>query len=74
MLGPLPTVHRVVVTICALLAGVGLGAWLPKVLPVTMLASTGAGIGFGVGAIAVLLLLHDPGHHDGHPQRVRVRR
>ena len=72
MLGPLPTLYRVVVALCALAAFVGVGAWLAARLPVDAVASTGAGIGLGIGAVAVLLLLRDTEHHDGHRERVRV--
>jgi hypothetical protein len=74
VLGPLPPFYRIVVSLCALLACVGIGAWLAYVLPVTAVASTGAGIGLGIGAIVVILLLHDFDDRGGHPHRVRVRR
>lgn len=71
MLGPLPTFYRVVVSVCALLSFVGIGAWLSFLMPGTFVASIGAGVGLGLGAIAVLLLLHVP-QHPGE-RRVRVR-
>lgn len=63
MLEPLPTLYRVIVSTCALLACVGLGAWLAFTLPVPLLATAGAGIGAGIGMVAVLLLTHDFRHH-----------
>lgn len=75
MLGPLPTLYRVIVSVCALLAFVGLGAWLAVTLPVPLLASAGAGIGAGIGAVAVLLLVHDfEQHRTAHRVRLRAPR
>ena len=74
MLGPLPTFYRVVVSVCALLSFVGIGAWLSFLMPGTFVASIGAGLGLGLGAIAVLLLLHVPQNSGGHGVRVRSHR
>ena len=73
MLGPLPAGYRIIVSVCALLACVGLGAWLASTLPVPLLAGVGASIGAGIGVVAVLLLTHDFRHHGAGPQRVRMR-
>lgn len=74
MLGPLPTFYRVVVSVCALLSFVGIGAWLSFFLmPGTFVASIGTGLGLGLGVIAVLLLRDHP-HHAGHSVRVRSHR
>ena len=72
MLGPLPTLYRVVVATCAVLACVGVGAWVAGTLPGPLLAGAGAGIGAGFGAVAALLLTHRFGH-DGTPHRVHLR-
>ena len=72
MLGPLPTLYRVVVSVCALLAFVGLGVWTTWLAPDSALASLGTGLGAGLGIVAVVLLLHDP-HDDGHRDHVRDR-
>jgi hypothetical protein len=77
VLGPLPTIYRVVVSVCALAVCVGLGAWLTSLLPGPFLAPAGAGIGAAPGVVAVSLLLHDSGHprqrrvhlRDGHDPR-----
>lgn len=71
MLGPLPILYRVIVSVCALLAFIGLGAWLALALPVP-LAGAGAGIGAGIGVVAVLLLVHDF-EQRGHADRVQLR-
>ena len=73
MLGPLPTYYRVVVSACALLSFVGIGAWLGYLMPDTVLASVGTGIGAGLGVAAILLLLHDPEQH-AQPHRARFPR
>lgn len=71
MLGPLPTLYRVIVCACAFLAFVGLGVWLAWLLPDSALASTGTSIGAGLGIVVVLLLLHDAGGRD---DRTRAHR
>lgn len=73
MLGPLPTLYRVIVSASALLACIGVGAWLANMLPGPLLAGAGAGIGAGCGAVAALLLTHQFGHHEAAPHRVRLR-
>lgn len=72
MLGPLPTLYRVIVSACAFLAFVGLGVWSAWMLPDSALASIGTGLGAGLGIVVVLLLLHVP-HPPAGPSRVRVR-
>ena len=59
MLGPLPTVYRIVVAVCALLAFVGLGAWVTFAFSGPLLASMGAGIGAALGVLVTVALLHD---------------
>ncbi len=70
MLGPLPLLHRLLVGGLALLAFVGLGAWLAWSLPIPLLPGTGAMLGAFLGAGAVLLLLHSRG--DSHPRPRRL--
>ena len=74
MLGPLPTIYRIVVIACALVVCVGVGAWLAATLPGPMLAGGGAMLGAGFGALLAMLLVHDFRHqHTGPPVRVRTR-
>lgn len=74
MLGPLPTVYRVVVIACALVACVGVGAWLASVLPGPMLATGGAGVGALFGALLALLLIYPfDGPRPNAAIRVRAR-
>lgn len=73
MLGPLPKLYRVVVSIAALLVFVGVGAWTAFMLPYPILVSAGASVGLGVGAVCAYLLLHEP-HSSVQPDHVRRRR
>ena len=75
MLGPLPTIYRVIVSVCALLSFVGIGAWLSLLMPEVFVAAVGTGHGHGLGVVAVLLLLHQPVRGStGHRVRVRPHR
>jgi ABC-type Fe3+-siderophore transport system permease subunit len=71
VLGPLPAIYRVIVAVCAVLAFIGLGAWLAYTLPIPLQAPAGAGIGAGIGVVAVLGILHD--FHHRHPPAHHVR-
>jgi hypothetical protein len=55
----------------ALVACIGLGAWLALTLPVPLVAPTGAALGAVLGGVLVALLLHDG---EPHPERVRRTR
>ena len=70
MLGPLPRLHRWTVGALALVACIGVGAWLASVLPVPLLAPAGAAIGAALGLLLVLLLVRDH-HQRSHPARFR---
>ena len=72
MLGPLPTLYRVIVCVSAFVAFVGLGVWTAWMMPDSTLASAGTGLGAGLGIVVVLLLLHDAREPDSRT-RVRVR-
>lgn len=71
MLGPLPPLYRLIVSVLALLAFVGVGAWLAFTLPIAVVAPTGAMIGAMLGALVVLAMLHEDAPR---PSRVRARR
>lgn len=72
MLGPLPTLYRVIVCMCAFLVFGGLGVWTARLMPGSTVASVLTGLGAGLGIVVVLLLLHDPRDRD-HRTRARVR-
>jgi len=70
MLGPLPTLHRWIVGALALVACIGVGAWLASLIPGPLLAPAGAALGAALGLLLVLLLVRD--HHErSHPARFR---
>ena len=72
MLGPLPTLYRVIVCVSAFVAFVGLGVWAAWLMHDTTLAAAGTGTGAALGIVVVLLLLHDAREPDVR-SRVRVR-
>lgn len=72
MFGPLPVVHRVVVSVSALLACVGVGAWLGHTLPAPMVVSTGVVLGALLGLAVTALALHGSSPHQPRAQRVPV--
>lgn len=72
MLGPLPRLYRVVVSLAALTIFAVGGAWSAVVLPYQILASVGASIGLALGAVCAFLLLHDA--HGAQGQQIRRHR
>lgn len=68
VLGPLPKMYRVVVSITALLLFVAVGAWATFMLPYPELVAVGASVGLGIGAVIAYLLVH------ATPQPRHVRR
>jgi hypothetical protein len=71
VLGPLPTLYRVVVTLAALLVFAAGGAWAAFVIPYPLLLTAGASIGLAVGAVCAYLLVH-PSAHPQHARRHRL--
>jgi membrane protein YdbS with pleckstrin-like domain len=71
VLGPLPRLHRWIVCALALVACIGVGAWLAFTLPVPVLAGSGATVGAALGLVVVLLVLHDG---EGPDRGTRARR
>jgi hypothetical protein len=71
VLGPLPTLYRVVVTLAALLVFAAGGAWAAFVIPYPLLITVGASIGLAVGAVCAYLLVR-PSAHPGHVRRHRL--
>jgi hypothetical protein len=77
VLGPLPPLHRLVVTVVALLVCAAAGAWLALSLPLSTppgptWAGPGAALGAGLGAVLGLLVVRDAG--GTRPLRARERR
>ena len=72
MLGPLPTLHRFVIVLSALLVCVGLGFWLGA-MPASRPARRSRAIaGTAAGIAAAFVLVHD--FHQRHTRQVRARR
>jgi hypothetical protein len=72
MLGPLPSLHRVIVAVCVLAVSLVLGAWLSLALPQVFLGGAGIGVGAALGTVVVIVLLHEP--PQPHRRAVRVHR
>ena len=70
MLGPLPPLHRWIVCLATLVGCIGAGAWLAFTLKMPDVTASGALVGAALGAVAVVLLLHDFRPHPG-PARLR---
>jgi hypothetical protein len=72
VLGPLPTIYRVVVSIAALLVFAVAGAWAAFMISYPVLLTVGASIGLAVGAACAYLLVHQKA--AAQPHAVRRRR
>jgi hypothetical protein len=59
MFGPLPRLHRLVVSALALIACAGGGAWLAFKIPGPLLAPGGAVLGATLGVVLVALLVRE---------------
>lgn len=70
MLGPLPKLYRVVVTLAALVVFVAVGGWATLMLPYPELVAVGASVGLGLGAVIAYLLVYA----SPQPRDVRRRR
>lgn len=73
MLGPLPKLYRVAVSVAALLVFVVGGAWAAFMLPYPVLVSVGASVGLGLGAVCAHLLVHQS-RTSVQPGQIRRRR
>jgi len=73
VLGPLPQIYRIIVSVIALTVFVAGGVWAAFRLPFPILVSVGASSGLAIGAICVFLLLHEF-HHAPMQQTSGARR
>lgn len=71
MLGPLPPLYRVVVSVVVIGLFVALGAWSAFMLPIEVVAGLGVAAGAAVGGLAIYVLMHD---FQSQPARSRHRR
>jgi hypothetical protein len=67
MLGPLPRLYRIIVSVIALAVFVAGGAWAAFALPYPLLTGVGASVGLAVGALCAFFLLHQS--HRVHAAR-----
>jgi hypothetical protein len=70
VLGPLPKLYRVVVTLAALVVFVAVGVWATFRLPYPQVVSVGASVGLGLGVVFAYLLVH----RTPQPRHARRRR
>ena len=67
MLGPLPKLYRLYVSLSALAVFVAAGAWAAFMLPSRVLVSAGASVGLAIGVVFTYLLIHEPHHPVARP-------
>ena len=73
MLGPLPRLYRVIVSVIALAVFVAGGVWAAIMMPFAILVSVGASSGLAIGGLCAFFLLHEF-HHAPTPQTSRACR
>jgi hypothetical protein len=73
MLGPLPTLHRYVLVLAALVVCGGIGFWLGAMPEVPLNLRVGLLAGTAAGAAAAFVLVHDFHARQGRPARARRR-
>lgn len=73
MFGPLPTLHRLVLVLAALLVCVGIGFWFGAMPEIPVNLRVGLVAGVAAGAAAAFVLVHDFHHRQARPARVRRR-
>ena len=69
MIGPLPTLHRFLLVLAALLVCAGLGLWAGLVPAIPVGVSGGVLAGLACGLAAALLLVHDFQRRSARPAR-----
>lgn len=73
MFGPLPTLHRFVLVLAALVVCLGLGFWAGVVPEIPLNLRVGLLAGAAVGVAAAVVLVHDSHHRRTRTARVRRR-
>ncbi len=73
MLGPLPTLHRFVLILAALVVCTGIGLWVGVTPEIPLNLRVGLLAGTGAGAAAAFTLVHDFHQRQPRPDRVRRR-
>ena len=73
MFGPLPTLHRFVLVVAALVVCAGIGLWFGVMPEVPLNVRAGLLTGTGVGVAAAFALVHDFHERQSRPERARRR-
>ena len=73
MLGPLPTLHRFVLVLAALVVCVGIGFWFGAMPDVPLNLRAGLLAGTAAGVAAAFVLVHDFHQRQTRPARARKR-
>ena len=73
MLGPLPTLHRFVLVLAALVVCVGIGFWFGAMPDVPLNLRAGLLAGTAAGIAAAFVLVHDFHQRQTRPARARKR-
>jgi hypothetical protein len=73
MIGPLPTLHRYVLVLAALVVCGGIGFWLGAMPDVPLNLRVGLLAGTAAGAAAAFVLVHDFHQRQARPARARRR-
>jgi hypothetical protein len=73
MLGPLPTLHRFVLVLAALVVCIGIGFWFGAMPEIPLNLRVGLLAGAAAGGAAAFVLVHDFHQQQTRPARARRR-
>jgi hypothetical protein len=73
MFGPLPTLHRLLLVVGAVVVCVGIGLWFGAMPEVPLNLRVGLLAGAAAGVAAAFALVHDFHHRGARPARARRR-
>jgi hypothetical protein len=73
MLGPLPTLHRFVLVLAALVVCIGIGFWFGAMPEIPLNLRAGLLAGTAAGVTAAFALVHDFQQRQSRPARARRR-
>lgn len=73
MLGPLPTLHRFVLVLGALVVCIGIGFWLGAMPDIPLNLRVGLLAGTAAGVATAFVLVHDFHRQQARPARARRR-
>lgn len=73
MLGPLPTLHRFVLVLAALVVCIGIGFWFGVMPEIPLNLRVGLLAGTATGVAAAFVLVHDFHERQARPARARRR-